>query len=171
MSIPLAPSPPDPHASGRTGSSSRSIHIASLSRFCISAFMQCSLQLPLSAADPHASGRSPSPVRSARTATLPGDYHPRSFIGVSLLPLLIRSIPRFHARRFLPMDKGYQAFFPPLQPSMLRTSLQGRPPQSPWRFIAPFHSFRRSTKLTPSRRPYNKKSATPAVISRRHQRS
>lgn len=90
---------------------------------------------------------------------------------MSLLPLLIRSIPRFHARRFLPMGKGSQAFFPPLQPSMLRTSLQGRPPQSPWRFIAPFHSFRRSTKLTPSRRPYNKKSATPAVISRRHQRS
>ena len=71
MSIPLAPSPPDPHALGRTGSSARSIHIASLSRFCIPAFMQCSLQLPLSAADPHASGRSPSTVRSARTATLP----------------------------------------------------------------------------------------------------
>ena len=47
MSIPLAPSPPDPHASGRTGSSSRSIHIASLSRFCIPALMQCSLQLSL----------------------------------------------------------------------------------------------------------------------------
>ena len=70
MSIPLAPSPPDPHASGRTGSSARSIHIASLSRFCIPALMQCSLQLSLSAADPHASGRSPSSVRFARTATL-----------------------------------------------------------------------------------------------------
>ncbi len=45
MSIPLAPSPPDPHASGRTGSSSRSIHIASLSQFCTSALMQCSLRL------------------------------------------------------------------------------------------------------------------------------
>lgn len=90
MSIPLAPSPPDPHASGRTGSSARSIHIASLSRFCIPALMQCSLQLSLSAADPHASGRSPSTVRSARTATLPAITTAAIAVSVPFSPSIIR---------------------------------------------------------------------------------
>jgi hypothetical protein len=51
MFIPLAPSPPDPHASGRTGSSSRSIHIASLTPmvhlplFCHARFGSLSLSV------------------------------------------------------------------------------------------------------------------------------